>query len=130
MLKVKVEMFIRCIWIRCSAPLPFPPPTPLPPPHKNIKAMEGYSDASGMSSCTSVRMRPRSNDKLSRLETKIKLNARLPIGQKADLFGANILANKISLPRARPRAGATLKENTCCKSSIKTPGGLIYFKPF
>ena len=59
-----------------------------------------------MSSCTSVRMRPRSNDKLSRL----------PIRQKADLFGANILANKISLPRAGPRAwpraGATLKENT------------------
>ena len=47
-------------------------------------------------------MRPRSNDKLSRL----------PIRQKADSFGTNILANKISLPRAGPRAGATLKENT------------------
>ena len=59
-----------------------------------------------------IRMSPRSNDKLSRLEIKIKLNARLPMRQKADLFGANILANKISLPRAGLRAGATLKENT------------------
>ena len=114
MLKAKAEMFIRCIWIRCSAPLPSPPPpsTPLPPPYKSRKAMEGYSDTSGMSTSTSVHMRPRSNDKLSRLEIKIKLNARPPMRQKTDLFGANILANKISLPRAGPRAGATLKGNT------------------
>ena len=82
MLKAKAEMFIRCIWIRCSAPLPPPPP---PPTLQELKGDgTGYSDTSGLSSCTSVRMRPRSNDKLSRLEIKIKLNARLPMPQKAD----------------------------------------------
>ena len=44
-----------------------------------------------------------------------KLNARLAIRQRVDLFEANISANKISLPL---RAGATLKENTITAPKI------------
>ena len=44
-----------------------------------------------------------------------KLNARLAIRQRVDLFEANISANKISLPL---RAGVTLKENTITAPKI------------
>ena len=49
-------------------------------------------------------------------EFKKKLNARLAIRQRFDLFEANISANKISRPQARART--RLKENTVTASKI------------